>query len=137
MLEYEIKGSLDNLEKKLDNLAPVLESFGYWWLNVETPRMFNTQSDPRGTSWTPLTEAYLRWKSEKGYDTRIGRQTGETFRSRSYKVTGSQLTLSFGTEHAEHYDQKRPLFPRDRLPDAWVRAIETRIQQLLDDAENP
>lgn len=80
-----------------------------------------------GIKWKPLAASTVRRKRS----TVIGVDTGEMKKSQSVRVNNRGVTISYGTDHAVFFDEKRPILPDD-LPASWRKRLEKAGQQAMD-----
>jgi len=89
----QLKRDIGLRKSRVSNLQPPLRGFGYY-LEQETEKQFNTETDPQGRPWAELKPSTLQQKRAKGYPDDILTATGE-MRSTVYSVA-SKRSLEFG-----------------------------------------
>lgn len=111
----DVAAALVSVAGYLDNLRPPLLA-SRRVVQQDIQERFDTQTDPEGNAWAPLSESYLEWKASVGANTDILRLFGPL-------EEGATAPTTFVID--EHEGQL--YFDTGNLPDYWaVHQVGTR-----------
>jgi phage virion morphogenesis protein len=62
--DRDLQSALKGLEKQVSDLTPAMQDIGEYLL-LSTRQNFDTEADPEGRKWTPLSPRYAKAKAKK------------------------------------------------------------------------
>ncbi len=137
MLRITINGDSEGLVRRLRqgiDTQGVLQGFAVHRTR-RLRRQFDTETDPDGNRWPPISEVYRQRKRQQGYSTKVWTRTGDTRDSIGYRIRKNRVDLGVRTAYAPYAHKKRPLLESRRLSrvdEKWIeRAIAKQISRMV------
>lgn len=129
--------SLAQLQRRMSNLKPVMQSIGAE-MESRVANRFETRSDPDGKSWAEWSPFTLATYPEGGRRKLLERY-GDMLSSLNWKATSDSVRIGFGVDYATYHEFGTETMPRRGLlfsdPDNGElgAADEQAIDELLQD----
>ena len=114
------RASLAQLERRLGNLTPVMQSIGME-LESRISGRFESRTDPAGRAWAPWAQSTVDSYSDWG-NRRLLDRYGDMLASLSHQATANSVRIGFGQPYAAFHEFGTTDMPRRGLlfadPDA-------------------
>jgi phage virion morphogenesis protein len=141
-----VQDRLARLEAATGDLQPVFDDLGRM-LRLRIQRQFEQESAPGGGKWTPLRPSTIARRATRGrWPGPMLRQTGDLYRSITYRATSKDLVLGTNWPYAAIHQfggragrggrtaiPARPymLDASGNFPADWLGAVVRRLEQHL------
>ncbi len=125
--------SFREVEKFFRELPGKLEeaSFRALWYSAEKiqaglSEIFKTEGQSHGVDWSPLKEAYLKWKIKKGYSEKKLHKTTTLAQSFTYMVETGKAIVGTPVPYAPYheYGTSRGIPPRPFMTPVFQKFIQ-------------
>lgn len=100
--DAEVRAALDSLARKARHLSPVMRAIGESQV-TEVRMRFERAKDPQGKPWKTLSEATIA-RHPAGTSAKIGRRTGNLYRSYVYKAGDDDVRIGSNREYARIFE---------------------------------
>ena len=114
------RASLAQLERRLGNLTPVMQSIGME-LESRISGRFESRTDPAGRAWAPWAQSTVETYPDGG-NRRLLDRYGDMLASLSHQATANSVRIGFGQPYAAFHEFGTTDMPRRGLlfadPDA-------------------
>lgn len=134
--------SLAELQRRMGNLRPVMESIGAE-LESRIANRFETRRDPLGRLWAQWSQSYAEQYPEDGRG-KVLERTGDMLHSLNWRADRSSVRVGFGVPYAAYHEFGTRRMPRrgllfadpenGELSGADERAINELLADWLNDA---
>lgn len=115
-----ILNAISQLQGKLDNQTPLMTKIG-GYIVERAERGFETETDPYGSKWQPLSPATIVEKQRKGYPNKILTRTGRLANSFRILVRGNSVRIASTVGYSRYHQigtkkmAKRAMLPGSKL----------------------
>ena len=107
------RASLAQLERRLGNLTPVMQSIGME-LESRISGRFESRTDPAGRAWAPWAQSTVDSYSDWG-NRRLLDRYGDMLASLSHQATANSVRIGFGQPYAAFHEFGTTDMPRRGL----------------------
>lgn len=144
--DASVQDYLARIETAAGDLSPVMDDLGRM-LQLRIRSQFELQSAPGAGKWTPLSARTIAQRQKRGrWPGPILRQTGDLYRSITYRATATEMVLGtnwpyaaiqqFGGKAGRGGKVKIPARPymldaSGEFPQVWLGAVVRRLEQHL------
>ena len=108
------RASLDQLQRKLGNLTPVMQRIGMG-LESRISGRFESRTDPAGRAWAPWAQSTVDTYPDDGNRRLLDRYTPGMLDSLSHQATGNSVRIGFGQAYAAFHEFGTADMPRRGL----------------------
>ncbi|MBD1995307.1 phage virion morphogenesis protein [Leptolyngbya sp. FACHB-541] len=104
--DQQVRSLLGQLERNLGNLYPVMADIGEEVL-ADVDESFETETDPYGIRWEPLSAYTLSFKAQNTRILKILQSTGRMRSSITYQATASRVVIGTNVKYARKHQLGR------------------------------
>lgn len=123
----ELESFFRELPRRLEETSFKAMQYSAEKIQTDLSTIFKTEGRSHNVDWSPLNEAYLKWKIKKGYSEKKLHRTTTLAQSFTYMVEPHKAIVGTPVEYAPYheYGTKRGIPPRPFMTPVFRRFIES------------